>query len=471
MTHALFAELDLAGDRRAADIDKLHQGTAFYTAVPEIEALLDRLDWPNTGSRLLDPGAGNGGFVVSALARLNLAANDVATAATRVRGYEIHPGAATAARVNVRQHLTGRGWSLPAAIEAANQIIQTKDFLLSPVPVGVFDVIAANPPYWRLLSHLPPDSPYRLDYEAIVPAHARADLLFAYLQRAMDIAAPAARMGLVTADRWLINSGSAELRERIGRVYSVLDIQRLDASSAFYRPKARTKGTPARVHPVSLILTPSAAGRPLTAAPFRIEQLPDVDGVPLRDLAQIRLAPWLGPEGIFYVRDRGDLPAARLVPCVEPEDIDPATDTIKGYSRWALKTDSARPEDCVVAHIEAGLDAMPKRGRRTPVWLPPERFDGKLPLDRDAVLIPRIAKRLRPILLPAGVMPINHNLVCLAGVDAPELMRMLNDPAVQEQADVLAVRLDGGYRSYTATLLRQLVIPRALAVRAISARS
>src|SRR3546814_8645967 len=81
-----------------------------------------------------------------------------------------------------------------------------------------YDVAAANPPYWRLLAHLPPESPYRCEYESKIPAHAKADLLYAYLQRSVDIVAPGGRIGLVTADRWLLNSGSAELREKIGEI-------------------------------------------------------------------------------------------------------------------------------------------------------------------------------------------------------------------------------------------------------------
>src|SRR3546814_1288256 len=53
-------ELSLAGDQHACDIDQIHRGTAVYTALPEIEALLDLLEWPAHGKRLLDPGAGNG---------------------------------------------------------------------------------------------------------------------------------------------------------------------------------------------------------------------------------------------------------------------------------------------------------------------------------------------------------------------------------------------------------------------------
>src|SRR3546814_15458585 len=85
--------------------------------------------------------------------------------------------------------------------------------------------------------------------------------------------------------------------------------------------------------------------------------------------------------------------------------------------------------------LDQNLHAMSQRGKRIPRWLPPETFTGKLPLAVDAVLIPRIAKRLRPVLLPAGLMPINHNLVVVSGLPAATLIKMLNHPDVPRHAD------------------------------------
>lgn len=462
MNQALTGQLQFSDTPLSADIDLIHRGTAIYTAEPEIEALLDQLDWPSAGSRLLDPGAGNGGFIVAALARLPLSENDIETAVKRVRGYEFHAGAAQIARREIERHLVARNWTAHCAREAASKILEIKDFLLSPVPVGQFDIIAANPPYWRILQHLPPTSPYRYQYENQIPAHAKADLLYAYLDRAVDICAPNGRIGLITADRWLLNQSSARLREKIGARYTVIDIKRLESSSAFYRPKARRKGTPARVHPVSLLLSPGKNGRALTAAPFPIDPVPEVAGTPLSRIAKIRLAPWLGPDGIFTVTDPGSLPPHRLVPCVEPEDICSMGGVLKPSQKWAIRTEKTAPEASVLQHLENNLGSMPSRGRRSPFWLPPESFSGKLPLAEDAILIPRIATRLRPILLPAGTMPINHNLVVVSGHPVNILKSMIEHPLVQAQANSLALRLENGYRSYTATLLRRLIIPEGL---------
>ncbi len=442
------------GEQRQVDIAAIHQGTGIYTAVPEIEALLDQLDWPARGKRLLDPGAGNGGFLVAALRRLDLGRDDVAEAVRRVHGFEFYREAVADARAAVSQHLRGRGWSAEAARRAASEIVEDRDYLLSEVPAGVWDVIAANPPYWRL-ANLP--TAYRIDYQAAVPAHARTDLLYAYLDRSAGIVTGDGHIGLITADRWLLNAGAAALRRKLGARYSVARVRRLDPASAFYRPKERRKGTVARVHPVSLILTPTGAGRELSEEPFRLAELPDVDGVPLRDIAEIRLAPWLGPDGIFIVGPDSGLPADRLVPVVEPADID--GDTVRPPRKWAVVTDATEPPPAVLAHLDAALGRMPKGGRRAVRWLPPEPFAGKLPLTRDAVLVPRIARRLTAIRLPAGRLPINHGLVVISGLPADTVLAMLHDPVVQAQADSLALGIDNGYRSYTATLLRQLVIP------------
>lgn len=442
-------------DQRQMDIAAIHQGTGIYTAAPEIEALLDQLGWPAQGRRLLDPGAGNGGFLVAALRRLDLAVDDVEEATHRVHGFEFYREAVADARRAVFAHLCARGWTSPAAGRAATEIVEDRDYLLSPVPTGVWDVIAANPPYWRL-ANLP--AGYRIDYEAIVPAHARADLLYAYLDRSADVVTHDGHIGLITADRWLLNSGSRELRRRLGVRYTVSGVRRLNAESAFYRPKARRRGTVARVHPVSLVLTPTGSGRPLGAEPFRLTSLPAVDGVPLRDIAEIRLAPWLGPDGIFIVGPDSGLPAEHLVPVVEPTDIN--GETIRPARKWAVVTDTTEPPPAILAHLDATLDRMPNRGRRAVRWLPPETFTGKLPLDHDAVLVPRIARRLTGIRLPAGRLPVNHGLVVISGLPVDSILAMLNDPEVQAQANDLSLGIDGGYRSFTATLLRQLVIPR-----------
>jgi hypothetical protein len=282
--------LDFSIEQCLADIETIHSATAVYTAAAEIEALLDRLGWPEQVETLLDPGAGNGGFIVAALGRLLLPVNDAPGATRRVKGYEFHPGAVKEAREAVYAHLIGRGWSHLVAQEASHAIIEERDFLLFVVP--------------------------------------------------------------------------------------------------------RTEG----------------------------------------------------------------LPAESLVPVVDTQDID-ASGVLRPTRRWAIVTGTSKPDARILAHLASTLDRMPTRGRRRTPWLPPETFSDRLPLAADAVLIPRIAKRLRPVRLPAGHLPIDHQLIVISQFDPDRLIEILEDPVVQAQAEVLAAHIDGGYREHTVTLLRQLVIP------------
>jgi hypothetical protein len=457
LAHPGQLDLGLEIDQREQDIQAIHSATGFYTSLPEVRGLLDGIGWPGTGRRLLDPAAGNAGIVVAALSRVSVARDAAASAASLVKGYEFHPGAVAEARRAVRGHLTSRGWSPAAARDAALRIIEQRDFLLGPAPEhGGFGTIVTNPPYLRL-ANLP--AGYRADYETTVPGYAKADMLYAYLDKCAGIAARDALIGQVTADRWLINAGAAKLRRRIGERFRVTAVRRLDTSSAFYSAKTRVKGTPPRIHPVSIILTPGTRGRGLDASPFRIEELPVVvGGVPLPSVAEIRLAPWLGPDGVFLTGSPGGLPGDCLVPVVEPRDID--GDTIRPPRKWALVTrpDVVPPPE-VMAHLKANLHRMPPRGRRETFWLPPETFAGRLPLDHDAVLVPRIATHLKAVRLPAGRLPVNHQLVIVSGLPAGTIIRMLQDKTVQAQADSLAAPVENGFRSYTTTLLRELVIP------------
>lgn len=444
--------LDLEQDAVSA----IHDGTAVYTARPEVEALLDGLGWPACGGAVMDPACGDGNILIAALDRITLARNDVDALAARLSGVEFHPPTARRARERLADRLLERGWNPAHASRAAELVVEERDFLLTPTR-RTFPAICANPPYLRRV-HLPEG--YRQAFDAAVPKLGRADMMHAFIDRMATLLAPGGRMALITSDRWLLNSGAADLRDALGRRLAVTDVQRLDAASAFHRPKERRRGTPPRVHPVSVLL--GSQGSPIGRAPFRIGTTRTPEGIPFSDIADIRLAPWLGPDGIFTVDDAAGLPPECLVPAVEPQDIDPRTDEIGPTRRWAIVTGDAEPPPAVMAHLRRTMARMPARGRRAVPWHPPERFDGRLPLDEDAVLVPRIAPRLRAVPLPKGALALNHSLVICSGRPPAEIRRILTDPRVREQADALALMVDGGYRSYTATLLRQLVIPEDL---------
>ena len=452
-------------DRRAAAVDSVHAQTSLYTSLSVVDELLTDLDWPNRPGRLLDTSCGDGAFLTRALERLPLAVDDLSSL-QRVRGWEFHPGAAADARENVEALLVRHGWSVAVARQGAHEVVTEADFLTDGPPEGEFGIICGNPPYLRWA--YTPDILREL-YASRVPKHARADLLHAFLDRCSRLLPADGIMGFVAADRFLFNETAAVLRARLGDRLAVQHVSRLDPATSFTRPKRRVKGTPPRVHPVKIIFVPAGHGRgmPLTEAPvcpddFGQQQADAGPTVPLNDIAIVRLAPWMGPEGIFVVTHdvAAKLVGADLVPAVDTDDVDPNKDVLGAPYRVALRTvKDTEPAPSVCAHLQREMHRMPERGRKATYWCPPEPIT--LPLDRPALLIPRIARRLRVVDLPAGIVPINHNLTVVnatEGVDLATLRTALTSSFCQQWITRNAPRLENGFLSITTTLLKRMPI-------------
>jgi hypothetical protein len=184
----------------------------------------------------------------------------------------------------------------------------------------------------------------------------------------------------------------------------------------------------------------------------------DAAQLTLEARAEIRVAPWLGPHGVFTL-DRADvepLIGANWVPCVDTDDI--IDGVLRPPGRVALRTDG---DTClspaVATHLAERQHLLTPGARRRGLWRPPESW-GLLPLAREALLVPRIAKELRTVRLPAGVLPINHNLTILwrttGSLDA--LDALLHSPRAQAWVRRRAARLEKGYLSITTSLLRRL---------------
>jgi hypothetical protein len=447
---------------RAAAIEDVHLATALYTVAHIVDALLDRLGWPGAHGRLLDPSAGDGSFILRALRRLDVCRPGEVE---RVQGWEIHPGAAHEARLRIAEYLQDQGWATNDARAAARRMIVNKDFLTDGPIEGEFRTIAGNPPYLRY-QRLP--EYFRDIYANCLPRYAQGDLLHAFLDWCVKILPQEGAIGLVCSDRFLFNSTAATLRREMGSRVGISYLARLDAASSFYRPKLRVSGSPPRVHPIEVILRPLATGVfPLTGEPISPDEelghKEEVDSSTLSDIATVSLAPWLGPMGIFVVAGREAeilrRAGAELVDAVDTDDIE--GETLKAATRFAIRTVAAGPPAlrAVDRHLRDRRHLMPPRGRQRPYWLPPESI--KLSLDRPSLLIPRIARELRAITLPAGVLPINHNLSIVSAredVTLEDLRAVLLSAKSQAWIQRHAPRLDQGYRSITTKLLRRLPV-------------
>lgn len=445
-------------DVRLSAIEQVHTATGFMTSTHVVDGMLDRIGWPQPGATLLDPSCGDGSFLAQAIARLPAPIDDV-DALRCVEGWEFHAGAVALARERIADLLVSRGWTAAVAIDAARKVVVEGDFLTEASAWRRFTYIMGNPPYLRYANW--PEF-LQEQYRAVVPDWAIGDLQHAFLEKCTRFLAPGGLIGFVTADRWIQNEGSAALRLKIGAILGIRHIERLDASTSFYRAKTRRKGAAPRIHPISVFLGHAGAGtRELGEAPICPDdglQAPEA-GTTLADIATVRIAPWLGKEGVFVVpvEQAATLTGGEFLPAVDTDDIDPHTDELREPRRVALVTRrDQEPTGPVKAHLLANRDKM---SAKAPVWwVPPESIT--LKLDRPSLLIPRIARRIRVVRLPAGVLPINHNLQIVQGgaVELDELEAILKSAECHAWIERNAPRLEGGFYSITTGLLRRMPV-------------
>lgn len=448
-------------------VEALHAATAIYTREPVVAELLEDVGWPRRGRSMVDASCGDGAFIGAALTRL-LAMHEVddEDLHRRLSGWEIHPGAAEQARERVVGILMARGRDMKQANRVARRMIRCADFLTEGPRRACYDSIVGNPPYLRFLN-VP--EPLRGEYVGVVPPHARADLLHSFIDRSARLLSDRGELAMVTADRWLFNDGAAQLREVVGERFGLARLRRLDPASSFYRPKQRRAGSPPRIHPVAVVMR--AQGRGIQAL-GREPVFPGDDGrcarfttgKTLRDVAEIRLAPWLGTPGVFLLEaaSAACLPADAMVPAIDTDDV--VGGALRPATRFALRTlPGVQPAPEVMAHIDRELPRMCPRGlQRKERWIPPEPFHS-FDLSQPSLLVPRIAKSLRPVRVPPGVLPVNHNLsIVRAGAMTLDLIEaVLSSVSSADWIARFAAPLEGGYLSITTRLLRQLPIGAA----------
>jgi hypothetical protein len=454
---------DLFRSPRESAIDALHEATGIYTAQAVADEMLSRLQWPDGDKTLLDSSCGDGIFLKSSLEKLFAAEPHIGRdrVLKLIGGWEIHPVAAQEARARIAATLCEHGWALSSANATAGKMVVNADFLTEHPGGSRHDVIVGNPPYLRYVS-IP--SILRAEYEATIPGYATNDLLHSFIDRSVSILNPGGEIAVVTSDRWLFNQGSATLRQEIGQHVGISCIERLDANTAFYRPKLRKAGTPARVHPVIVVLKQGDKGIvPLNRAPIYPDAIGGVDGDGriLADIARVRICPWLGKEGVFVVSAAvaSKLPPEYLVPAVDTDDIKGGL--VQIGRRYAIRTfPNEEPPREIADHLQGMINKLSSTAKRhQDWWLPPEPWHN-YSLDKESLLIPRIATELKFVQLPPGVLGINHNLTVICGdsLSIADAGKMLKSPEAQEWACKRAARLENGFFSFTTTLLRRLPV-------------
>jgi tRNA1(Val) A37 N6-methylase TrmN6 len=414
-TFLLFAENDQDAARIEA-IDQLHNATNYYTAEPIIDQLLAHLDWPHGSRRMIDASCGDGAFLGRALTKaLTMRAFDDTDLPNHIEGWEIHGYACSQARSRVASILISFGRSASQAAHLAERIVHNRDFLTEAPTEAAFDCFCGNPPYLRR-ANIP--ALLRDEYDQCVPKYAAADMMHAFLERGLRVLREGGQIGVIVADRVLLNTTAGELREQLGSRLAIEHVERLDASTAFYKPKQKKKGTPARVHPLLLVMSEQGA-IPLGKAPI----YPGVDeskyeGLPtLGDLVTVKIGPYLGPAGVFSVTPdearAAGLPPEVLVRAVDCDDIEDEQlgPTTKRYA--ILTRPDVRPCEAVMRHLKKHIEALSGDEVRSSDWMPPETWHGR-DLSQASLMVPRIATSPKAVWVPPGVIPINHDLSILS---------------------------------------------------------
>lgn len=222
-----------------ADItdDEKRRG-AIYTKKSVVDFMLDLMDYSTSAplyeKRLLEPSFGGGRFLLSAVDRLIESwqrdnRTNVEELAPCIRAVELDPTSFQAMRAVLSRHLSDLGISDDAAGNLADTWLVSGDFLLSKFDAP-FDYIVGNPPYVR--QELIPSADlkkYRQRFSTMV---GRADLYIAFMERSLDLLAPAGRLSFICADAWLKNDYGRAIRQKIANDFNLkyyLDLYGTDA--------------------------------------------------------------------------------------------------------------------------------------------------------------------------------------------------------------------------------------------------
>jgi hypothetical protein len=173
--------------------------------------------------RLLEPGCGNGDFLVPAVARLlNVARRGnvpVERLADAIRGVELHAVSLDVTRDRLDTLLDEHDVDSSTRRRLLDAWLACGDYLLLDDTRlgGPFTHVVGNPPYVRQ-ERVDPRlmDLYRRRYRTI---YDRADLYVPFFERSLRLLGEGGRLGFICADRWHKNRYGSRLREMVSRDY------------------------------------------------------------------------------------------------------------------------------------------------------------------------------------------------------------------------------------------------------------
>ncbi len=200
-----------------------------------VELMLDLAGYKgDVGVRVLEPGCGEGAFLVPVARRLIRAVGPLLSTFEElsqcVLGVEKDENLALICRMNVEAALVQEGVLKELAKKLAKTWVQVGDFLEGEID-GEFGLVIGNPPYVRQEA-IPKEKleEYRIRFKCFFD---RADLYVAFFERGLELLEQGGKLVFICPDRFTKNQYGKKLRKVIADNYSVDTVIDLAQASPF----------------------------------------------------------------------------------------------------------------------------------------------------------------------------------------------------------------------------------------------
>ncbi|MDR0945126.1 MAG: Eco57I restriction-modification methylase domain-containing protein [Bifidobacteriaceae bacterium] len=489
---------------------------AVFTRQSVVDFMLDLVgytaDRPLWTVRLLEPSAGDGRFVLSAISRLLAAwqagpnADDDSVLDSAIRAVELDPATCRDLRSHVASVLRDGGVPELSARRLARTWVRNQDFLLGDI-VGPFDAVVGNPPYIR--QELIPNATlarYRDCYPTMV---GRADVYVPFFERSLSLLTPGGKLCFICADAWTKNDYGRALRrlvasrfalrayvdmygtdafeEDVGAYTSITVIERGQAGPV---RSVRAESTePAYLAGLRMALTSSSAGTSTVAtvaAPARgggpwllkadrrlstVRLLEDAAPALEQTGCHVGIGVATGADKVFVAPFAAlDVEDSRKLPLATNQDVVEGRVTWSGLgvvNPWSddggLVSLAEFPR--LAAYLEPFRECLARRhtARRDPARSWYRTIDRITPelTRRPKLLIPDIRVNGNAIAYEPGELYPHHNLYYVTAMswDLRALQAVLRSGIAKLFIDAYAVRIGGGYLRFQAQYLRRIHVP------------
>ena len=452
------ASIDATKKAPAEEVEALHRRCGVYTKPEVIGRILDAVGWQGkvelSRSRLLEPAAGDGAFVVEAARRLvascvrhgvPLKAHALAD---RIRAFELHPREARRARSRVVQALRELGVHHRTADACARSWVVNADFLLVDLPAESFTHVVGNPPYVRwskIPKYLKANYSHHLPRDMI-----GGDLFLPFLDRALESLCPEGRCGILCSDRWRFMAFAEDFRKKWLPRLDIASEDTLLAADAFVED----------VDSYPTILIASKRGE---------EEIPLVPAVSagktLTELGYVvKVGPALGHTPAFVLgSDEHDVEPELLRPWVDGSEITEGTVVWRGRRVITMYgKDGKLIEPTQFPLLMARLQRFYKKLKKRSIvhhgapWFRTIDRVREADWTRPKLLVPELAKVPRVAIDRTGAIPSHGVYAIFAPEDDVEaLYEKLRDGKLAKALDGIAPKVKGGYvRCYKRFLER-----------------